>query len=261
MEHGVHQNDQWVEDRLAKLNPVDDWQPQTSAALARFEGRRVKERFIGRWPRIFSVAAIVAICVLTFPAPRAFAQRILAPCVEACQNLVMSPGDFRIERMIWGVHNWLGIAPPDFEVTDSSGANFRLSDYQGKVILLNFWATWCRPCQEEIPWFFEFQHVYGDKGFVVIGVSMDEGGWKAVRPVMDSQKINYRVAIGDRELAQKYGGLESLPQTMLLDRKGRLLVKHTGSTSKDQYERDIVRALWRDLSPAERDRLRAEGFH
>jgi cytochrome c biogenesis protein CcmG/thiol:disulfide interchange protein DsbE len=135
-----------------------------------------------------------------------------------------------------------------------------LSDYQGKVILLNFWASWCRPCKEEIPWFVEFQRTYGDKNFVVIGVSMDEDGWKAVRPVIESQKINYRVAVGDSELAQKYGGLESLPQSLLISRKGGLLLKHTGITSKIQYEREILRALWWQLSPAERDRLRAQGF-
>jgi peroxiredoxin len=258
----MEQNDQWVEDRLAKLNPEDDWQPQAATALTKLKGRHDQRTFIERWPRAMSVAAIVGICVLTFPAPRAFAQRIIAPCVEACQNLVMmSPGDFRIERMIWGFHNWLGIAPPDFEATDSAGASFRLSDYQGKVILLNFWATWCKPCGEEIPWFVEFQRVYGDKGLVVIGMAMDEGGWKAVRPVIDSQKINYRVAIGDTELAKNYGGLESLPQSMLIDHKGRLILKHTGITSKDQYEREIVRALWSGLSPADRDRLRAQGFH
>ncbi len=252
----MEQNDQWVDDRLARLNPEDEWQPRVPVALARFEERRST----GRWPRIVSVAAVAAICVLTFPAPRAFAQRMMAPCLEACENLVLNPGDFRIERMIWSFHHWLGIAPPDFEATDASGATFRLSDYQGKVILLNFWATWCRPCQEEIPWFVEFQRVYGDKGLAVIGVSMDEGGWKAVRPVLESQKINYRVAIGDSELAQKYGGLESLPQSLLIDRKGRRLVAHSGITTKSQYEREIVRALWSELSPADRDRLRAEGF-
>jgi thiol-disulfide isomerase/thioredoxin len=255
----MERDDQWVEERLAKLNPEEEWQPQVSTARARFEGRR-EERSIGRWPRVLSLAAIIVICVLTFPQPRAFAQRIIAPCLEACENLVMSPGEFRIERMIWGFHHWLGIAPPDFEATDASGANFRLSDYQGKVILLNFWATWCRPCKEEIPWFVEFQRVYGDKGFAVIGVSMDEGGWKAVRPMIEEQKINYRIAVGDSELAQKYGGLESLPQSLLISRKGGLLLKHTGITSKIQYEREIVRALWWQLSPAERDRLRAEGF-
>jgi thiol-disulfide isomerase/thioredoxin len=256
----MEQNNRWVEDRLDKLNPEDDWRPQVTAALARFEGRREQGRFISQWPRILSLAAIVAICVLTFPAPRAFAQRIVAPCLEACENLMMSPGDFRIERVMWSVHNWLGFAPPDFESTDASGARFRLSDSMGKVILLNFWATWCRPCKEEIPWFVEFQRHHADHGFAVIGISLDEDGWKAVRPAMESQKINYRVAIADSELVQKYGGLESLPQSMLIDRKGRLLVKHVGITSKSQYEREIVRALWSELSPAERDRLRAEGF-
>ena len=200
----MEQNDPWVDDRLARLNPEDEWQPRVPMALARFE----EQRSTGRWPRIVSVAAVAAICIVTFPAPRAFAQRIMAPCLEACENLVLNPGDFSIGRMIWSFHHWLGIAPPDFEATDASGASFRLSDYQGKVILLNFWATWCRPCQEENPWFVEFQRVYGDKGFAVIGVSMDEDGWKAVRPAMESQKINYRVAIGDSELAEEIWGAQ-----------------------------------------------------
>ena len=257
----MEQNNQWVEDRLARLNPEDDWRPQVSTARARLEEGRRRKGFIG--PRILSVVAIAAVCVITFPQPRALAQRMVAPCLAACENLVMSPPDIHDELhwLMWTVHNWLGFAPPDFETADASGARFRLSDYMGKVILLNFWASWCTPCKTEIPWFVEFQRTYGDKDFVVIGVSMDEGGWKAVRPVMDAQKINYRVAIGDRELAKQYGGLESLPQSMLIDRKGLVLVKHIGITSRDQYEREIVRALWRDLGPGERDRLRTEGFH
>lgn len=256
----MEQNDPWVDDRLAKLNPEDDWQPQVSTALARLEGRRGEARFIGRWPRILSVAAIIVICVLTFPQPRAFAQRIITPCVEACENLVMmSPGDFRIERLIWTVHSWLGLTVPDFALTDASGANFHLSDYAGKVVLLNFWATWCAPCKQEIPWFVEFERVYGDKGLAVIGVSVDDDGWKAVRPFIESQKINYRVAVADRDLARGYG--DSVPFTMLIFRDGHPLLKHKGITSKDQYEREIVRAIWPKLSPAERDRLRAQGFH
>jgi thiol-disulfide isomerase/thioredoxin len=258
MENGVHRNDQWVEDRLAKLNPEEDWQPKAATALARFKGRE-QRTFIERWPRILSVAALVAICVLTFPQPRAFAQRIIAPCVEACENLVMSPGDFRIERMIWAFHSWLGLTVPDFALTDASGVNFHLSDYAGKVVLLNFWATWCVPCKEEIPWFVEFERAYGDKGLAVIGVSVDEGGWKAVRPFVEAQKINYRVAVGDNDVAQRFG--DSVPFTMLISRDGRPLVKHSGITSKMQYEREIVRALWSELGPADRDRLRSEGFH
>jgi thiol-disulfide isomerase/thioredoxin len=255
----MEQNNRWVEDRLAKLNPEDDWQPQVSTALARLDGRR-QGRFIGRWPRILSLAAIVAICVLTFPQTRAFAQRIVAPCLEACQNLVMNPGDFRIERMIWGFHHWLHLALPDDSLTDANGASFRLSDYSGKVVLVNFWATWCAPCRKEIPWFVELQRTYGDKGLAVIGISFDEGGWKAVRPVMESEKINYRIAIGDDAWEKEIHGVDFLPVSFLLDRKGLILAKHVGILSKSQYEREIVRALWSELSPAERDRLRAEGF-
>jgi cytochrome c biogenesis protein CcmG/thiol:disulfide interchange protein DsbE len=256
------EQNKWVDDRLEKLDPEGEWKPEVNVALSRFEGRR-GERRIGAWPRAISVAAVAAICIVTFPQPRAFAQRIIAPCVEACQNLVLgSPLDAHVSmnRLFWGIHNLLGIAPADFAATDADGVEFRLSDHMGKVVLLNFWATWCRPCKEEIPWLVELQRDYGSMGLAVIGVSMDDGGWKAVRPFIAAEKINYRVAIGDSALAKEYGGVESLPQSLLISRKGGVLLKHTGITSKAQYEREIVRALWSELSQTERDRLRAEGL-
>jgi thiol-disulfide isomerase/thioredoxin len=254
----MEENNGWVDDRLAKLNPEEEWQPHVTTAFARFEDRRTRRRL----PRATLVVIVALVCVATFPAPRAFAQRMIAPCVEACESLVLSQGDihYHLHRMMWSFHNWLGLTAPDFAVTDASGANFQLSDYTGKVVLLNFWATWCGPCKEEIPWFVEFQHAHANHGFAVVGVSLDEDGWKAVRPFMESQKINYRVAIGNDALAQKYGGLESLPETLLIDRNGIVLVKHVGIVGKSQYEREIVRALWAELSQAERDRLRPEGL-
>jgi thiol-disulfide isomerase/thioredoxin len=241
----MEQNDEWVEDRLKKLNPESEWQPQVPAALARFEGRRAQQRFMGRWPRAISVVVVAGICLLTFPQPRALAQRVLAPCVEACESLAFSPADFHahFNQLFWSIHSWLGLAAPDFAATDSTGANFQLSDYAGKVVLLNFWATWCKPCQKEIPWFEEFQRTYGDRGFAVVGISLDEDGWKAVRPAMESLKINYRVAIGDDRLAQKYGGLESLPETLLIRGDGIVVKKYVGITSKSDYEKEISRRL------------------
>jgi len=255
----MEQNNRWVDDRLAKLNPEEDWQPHVTLGLARFEGRRARRRFV---PRILSVAAIAVVCILTFPQPRALAQRALAPCVEACESLVLSPGDIHAHlfRLMWFVHGFLGIAAPDFTATDANGANFRLSDYAGKVVLLNFWASWCPPCKKEIPWFAEFQKEYGADGFAVIGVSIDEDGWKAVRPVMESLKVNYRMALGNDALTQKFGGVESLPESLLISPDGRIWTKHTGITAREQFEREIVRALWSDLSDAERDRLRAQGL-
>ncbi len=251
----------WVEDSLHKLNPEAEWQPQPAKAFARLERLRTEEKSF-RWPRTLAVAIVVAVCLLTFPQPRVFAQRILTPCVEACESLVLGQVDFHDElhQMIWTFHSWMGLTAPNFKATDVNGASFELSDYAGKVVLLNFWASWCEPCKKEIPWLVEFQRQYGKDGFAVVGISMDETGWKAVRPVIDAQKINYRVAIGDDALAKKYGGVGSLPESLLIDGMGIVRVKHKGITDKIQYEREIVRMLWKNLSDADRDRLRAQGL-
>src|SRR5216684_2189474 len=86
---------------------------------------------------------------------------------------------------------------PDFVLADAEGVPVKLSDYKGKVVLLNFWATWCGPCKVEIPWFIEFEKTYKDRGFVTLGVSMDDDGWKAVKPFMAQRAINYPVTIGN----------------------------------------------------------------
>jgi cytochrome c biogenesis protein CcmG/thiol:disulfide interchange protein DsbE len=117
---------------------------------------------------------------------------------------------------------------PDFELTDAGGAQIRLADYQGKVVLLNFWATWCGPCNIEIPWFNEFEAAYKDRGLSVVGVSMDEGGWKTVKPYIEQKHLSYRIVIGDDALAQKYGGVDSLPTTFLIDRDGKIAASHRG---------------------------------
>src|SRR5579871_4826689 len=94
-----------------------------------------------------------------------------------------------------------GAKAPDFTLQDSRGATVKLSDYKGKVVLLNFWATWCGPCKLEIPWFMDFQNTYKDKGFTVLGVSMDDDGWKVVKPYLASSKMNYPVVLGNDKLA------------------------------------------------------------
>jgi peroxiredoxin len=134
-------------------------------------------------------------------------------------------------------------ATPDFTLKDSTGATVKLSDYKGKVVLLNFWATWCGPCKVEMPWFMKFEKQYRDQGFSVLGVSMDDDGWKSVRPYITAQKINYRVVVGDEPLTKLYGGVEALPTTFLIDRDGRIVYTHTGLVGKDDYEKEIVELL------------------
>jgi cytochrome c biogenesis protein CcmG/thiol:disulfide interchange protein DsbE len=134
-------------------------------------------------------------------------------------------------------------AAPNFRLTDSQGKQVQLSDYRGKVVLLNFWATWCGPCKAEIPWFEEFESKYRTAGLAILGVAMDDDGWKAVRPFMNQMKMNYRVMLGDNVTASKYGGVESLPETLLIDRQGRIAARRLGLTSRATYEQEITELL------------------
>ncbi len=131
----------------------------------------------------------------------------------------------------------------DFTLTDSTGKAQKLSDYKGKVVLLNFWATWCGPCKIEIPWFNEFQDKYKARGFSALGVAMDDEGWELVRPHLAKNKISYPVMVGNEALAEKYGGVDSLPTTFLIDRQGRVTSMHVGLVSKKDYSDEIEKLL------------------
>lgn len=138
----------------------------------------------------------------------------------------------------------------DFSLKDENGATVKLSDYKGKVVLLNFWATWCGPCGVEIPWFVEFEQKYKAQGFAVLGVSMDEDGWPAVKPYVAERKINYRVLMGNDTVAQFYGGLDSLPTSFIIDRDGKVAFPpHIGLVSKNEYVNEI-QCLLGDKAPA-----------
>jgi peroxiredoxin len=131
-------------------------------------------------------------------------------------------------------------AAPAFSLKDANGTAVRLADYKGKVVLLDFWATWCGPCKIEIPWFIEFEQTLKDRGFAVLGVSMDEDGWAAVKPYIEQRKLNYRVLMGNDEVGQLYGGLDALPTTFLIDREGRIARVHVGlEVGKDEFKNEI----------------------
>ena len=133
---------------------------------------------------------------------------------------------------------------PDFTLKDASGNSVKLSDYRGKVVLLNFWATWCGPCALEIPWFVEFQQQLKSRGLEVVGVSMDEEGWSAIKPFIAEHKVNYRVLLGNDSVSQLYGGVDSLPTTFIIDRDGRIAVPpHVGLAGKNEYLNEIQSVL------------------
>jgi thiol-disulfide isomerase/thioredoxin len=142
---------------------------------------------------------------------------------------------------------------PNFSLKDADGNAVSLADYRGKVVLVNFWATWCGPCEAEIPWFIEFEKKYKDQGFAVLGVSMDDDGWKSVRPYVASHKINYRIMIGSEMVSQQFGEIESLPTSFVLDRAGRIASNHIGLVDKVDYQNEIVKLLEDPKSAAVRD--------
>jgi peroxiredoxin len=133
---------------------------------------------------------------------------------------------------------------PEFTLKDAGGQSIKLSDYKGKVVLLNFWATWCGPCTLEIPWFEEFEQHYRSQGFEVLGVSMDEDGWDVIKPYIAEHKINYRVVLGNDSVGELYGGVDSLPTTFIIDREGRFAFPpHVGLAGKNEYLNEIETLL------------------
>ncbi len=132
---------------------------------------------------------------------------------------------------------------PDFALKDANGQTVHLSDYRGKVVLLDFWATWCGPCKIEIPWFQQFERENKDKGFAVLGVAMDEEGWDVVKPFAQHMNINYRLLVGDDKIADQYGGVDALPTTFLIDREGRIASVHVGLSGKRDFEDGIQELL------------------
>ena len=133
---------------------------------------------------------------------------------------------------------------PDFTLTDANGTPVKLSDYRGKVVILNFWATWCGPCRIEIPWFEEFEQEYKSKGLEIIGVAMDDDGWSAIKPYIAEHKMNYRVLLGNDSVSQLYGGVDAMPTTFMIGRDGRFAFEpHIGLAGKDEYLSEIQSLL------------------
>jgi peroxiredoxin len=141
---------------------------------------------------------------------------------------------------------------PDFELVTADGTKAKLSDYRGKVVLVNFWATACGGCVLEIPSFIEIQKTYKDTAFTAVGVSMDmsyegrksaDDAWSSVRPFMKKYGINYTIAMGDDETLGAYA-LKSLPDTFLIDKSGKIAVAYAGVViNKDNVAANIKSLL------------------
>jgi cytochrome c biogenesis protein CcmG/thiol:disulfide interchange protein DsbE len=131
---------------------------------------------------------------------------------------------------------------PDFSLIDLSGNKLDLASYRGKVVLLNFWATWCGPCRTEIPRFISLQNKYRNKGLQIVGISLDDDA-KPVHAFYRQLKMNYPVAMGDAGLAERYGGILGLPVSFVIGCDGRIYARHTGEVDVSLIEQEILPLL------------------
>jgi peroxiredoxin len=234
----------WIGDRMAVLRPDREWEPSIARGLALLRERQRAEHGRGRG-YAWRMAVVAATCVplMAVPATRAFAER----CVSACVNQSgwlrdLLTGNISDRSTVFIERQNREMAP-DFTLNDASGDPVTLSALRGKVVLLNFWATWCVPCQLEIPWFVELQESRKSAGLEILGVSLDDDGWKSVKPYVEARKVNYRIAIGNPEVTRLYDGVTSLPTTLIIDRSGRIAAVHVGLCSKREYAGDVNAVL------------------
>jgi peroxiredoxin len=130
----------------------------------------------------------------------------------------------------------------DFTLQDMSGKNVKLSDYRGKVVLLEFWATWCPPCRASIPGIEKIHQSYKDKGLVVLAVSMDEGEWSSVQSFMKDYGITYTVLKGTDAVAVQYR-VRAIPLLFILDKEGKIAKRYPGFGTEEDLENDIKAIL------------------
>jgi peroxiredoxin len=128
---------------------------------------------------------------------------------------------------------------PAWQLQDVDGKTIRSSDFKGKVVILDFWATWCGPCRMELQGFIELQKKYEKQGLTVIGVSVDQISPDEVKKFAQQSGVNYPVVLADAKATQDFGGIEAIPTTFVIDREGRIVKQHLGFTEKEEFEKEI----------------------
>ncbi len=137
---------------------------------------------------------------------------------------------------------------PDFSLQSLDGKTMRLSDFRGKAVLLNFWATWCGPCKIEMPWFVDLQKEYGSQGLQIVGVAMDDASKEDIAKFARDMGVNYPILIGKEAVGDEYGGVPALPESFLIARDGKIVDKIIGLRGKAEIEDAVKKAL--DTRPA-----------
>lgn len=136
----------------------------------------------------------------------------------------------------------LGPAPA-WKLQDLNGKPVTLAELKGKVVVLDFWATWCGPCRMEIPGYIEMTKKYAKDGLVIVGASVDQGGPEVVKPFADKMGINYLMVMADEKTAMAYGATEAIPTTIIIDRAGQVRHRKVGAEEPSEYEPKVLAIL------------------
>ena len=147
------------------------------------------------------------------------------------------------------VGNVQGKAAPDFALASLDGKKVKLSDFRGKAVLLNFWATWCSPCKIEMPWFEQLQKQYGPDGLVVLGVAMDDSEPATIAKFASDLGVNYQVLLGTDKVSDDYGDVQYLPTTFYIARDGTIVDKMTGLLDRKEIESAVKKTLNTSYKP------------
>lgn len=142
-----------------------------------------------------------------------------------------------------GGEDWVGRVAPDFELSALDGRRLRLSDFRGRVVLVNFWATWCEPCRVETPWLVDLDGRYRTRGLTILGVSLDDGDRDQVAGFVRARHVGYPILLKDQQIERRYGGVRYLPQTFFIGRDGRILARVYGIRTRSDFEAAVRRAL------------------
>jgi peroxiredoxin len=142
-----------------------------------------------------------------------------------------------------GDNNMKGQPAPDFTLESLDGKTVHLSDFRGKGVLLNFWATWCQPCKIEMPWFAELQKQYGPQGLQIVGIAMDDASPKEIGEFAQDLGVNYPILVGKEAVGDAYGGVQFLPATFYIGRDGKVIDKVFGLKGRGEIEDSIKKAL------------------
>jgi peroxiredoxin len=137
----------------------------------------------------------------------------------------------------------IGQLAPDFELQSLEGKTVKLTDFRGKAVLLNFWATYCGPCKIEMPWFVEMQKQFGPEGLQIIGIAMDDASTEDIAKFAKEMGVNYPILLGKESVGQSYGGVGVLPTTYFVDRDGRVTAREFGLQSRSVFVDNIKKAL------------------